>query len=205
MKELQSPPVNDMQGASCPDQNFYFQLAASISSGPNAGYQYVSSAMSRNSDGTMPTQYQFIVVSDLLSSTDFFNAQCGNFSSSNASGFIAGTQLKLNVFDHEQGSILSHWTEYRDAQNLSSNNIGTVLESQVGSPGTTPEAFQSQVTDAGTAALNRIETAAGTEPCGGSAIEDSSQSCKSCGALNLQLPGSPYASCGGAQPVAYCQ
>jgi hypothetical protein len=142
-------------------------------------------------------QFQYIVVSDVLSATPFYNAQCGNFSNSNTSGFIAGAQLKQNVFDHEQGAVLSHWTEYRDAQNTSSNNIGTVLESSTAPPGSTGSSFAQ---NAGNAALNRIAQAVSAEPCGGVVNKDSSQSCASCGNINY----SPYQTCTG-QPVPFCQ
>ena len=125
---LPSPPAaNSAEGYSCADMAYSFNFATVNDNGPNNGYEYVTSAS--DASGSSPTQFQFIVVTDLLSATTFYNAQCGNFSSSKSAGFIAGSQLKQNVFDHEQGSVFSHWTEYVSAQNSSSNNIGTVLES----------------------------------------------------------------------------
>ena len=194
---LSSPPQpNSTEGYSCANLAYSFNFATVNDGGPNNGYEYVTSASPTN--GNNPTTFQFIVVADLLSATAFYNAQCGNFSQSNQSGFIAGSQLSQNVFDHEQGSVLSHWTEYQTAQNNSSNNIGTVLESTTAPPGSTGNSFAQT---AGNAALNRIATAVSVEPCGGSVIQDSSQSCKTCGAVNY----SPYQSCGGATPVPYCQ
>ena len=192
---LSTPPVpNSMEGYSCADLAYSYTFATVNDNGPNNGYEYVTSAS--DAYGGKPTQVQFIVVSDLLSATTFYNAQCGNYSSSNSSGFIAGSQLKQNVFDHEQGSVLSHWTEYRDAQNNSSNNIGVVLESTTAPP---PSSGNSFAQNAGDAAKQRIAQAVSGEPCGGTVNKDSSQSCATCGAINY----SPYQSCNG-QPVPYC-
>jgi len=201
VETLQSPPVNtSIVGASCADLIFSFVSAPAISdNGPNDGYQYLTSVSSTG--GGQQTQFLYIVVTDLLSATTFYTAQCGTYSSSDSSGFIAGSQLKQNVFDHEEGSVLSHWTEYRNAQNNSSNNIGTVLEAKIGTPGTSQADYDDDLTNTGNAAINDILAAAAVEPCGGSPNDDSSQSCKYCGTINY----SPYTSCGNSQPVAYCQ
>jgi hypothetical protein len=197
---LTTPPNGGSLGASCPDLTFSFVAAAPISdNGPNNGYQYASSVSSTNESG-QPTQFQYIIVSDLLSATTFYNKQCGTYSSSNSSGFIAGSQLKQNVLDHEAGSVLSHWTEYVNAQNNSSNNIGTVLEANIGTPGTSQSAYALALTNAGTNATNSILTAVAAEPCNDLPNDDSSQSCKYCGSINY----SPYTSCGNSQPVPYC-
>jgi hypothetical protein len=174
---LPSPPVSgSYEGGSCPDLAFSFQTSAAISdNGPNNGYQYVTSVS--DSSGGQPTQFQYIVVTDLLSPTTFYNAQCGNYSSNNSAGFIAGSQLKQNVFDHEQGSVFSHWTEYRDAQNNSNNNIGTVLEAMTAPPNTSQSTFKNNLTSAGQTAINNILTAVANEPCNRDPTKDSSQSC----------------------------
>lgn len=184
-----------MEGYSCADLAFSFNFATVSDGGPTNGYEYVTSASSQS--GTNPTKFEYIVVSDLLSATAFYGAQCGDFSSSNLVGFIAGSQLKQNVFDHEQGNILSHWTEYRDAQNDPNNNIGAVLEAATAPPGSSGSSFAQ---NAGSAALNRIAQAASNEPCFGSVNRDSSQSCETCGAINFI----PYQPCNG-QSVPHCQ
>lgn len=179
----------------CADQAYSFNYTTINDSGPNNGYEYVTSASNMNGQNS-PTKFEYVVVSDLLRQTAFYNAQCGNFSSSNPTGFIARSQLKQDVFNHEQGSVLSHWTEYRDAQNDSSNNIGAALESAIGAPGSSGGSFAQ---NSGDAAMNRIAQATGVEPCGGDVTKNSSQSCASCGTINF----SPYLSCNG-QPVPYC-
>ena len=138
---LSSPPSNGSQeGFSCADLAYSFNFATISDNGPNDGYEYVTSAS--DSSGGLPTKFEYVVVSDLLSvSTSFYTHQCGTYSSANTSGFIAGSQLKQNVLDHEQGSVFSHWTEYRDAQNNSSNNIGSAVEAAVGVPGSSGKSF----------------------------------------------------------------
>jgi len=195
---LVSPPnLTSIKGASCADLAFSFIDNQVIDNGPNNGYRYVTSAT--DSNGSQPTQFPYIVVSDLLSATTFYNAQCGNYSSTNSTGFIAGSQLKQNVFDHEQGPIFSHWTEYRDAQNIPSNNVGTVLEAMTAPPGTAQSTYEGQLNSAGSNAQNNIDAAASIEPCNEDPTKDSSQSCAECGAINY----SPYQPCNG-QPVPYC-
>lgn len=196
---LTSPPVpTSNEGASCADLAFSYQTSAAIAdNGPNNGYQYVTSVSSTS--GSQPTQFPYILVSDLLTVTTFYKAQCGNYSSTNSAGFIAGSQLKQNVLDHEQGSIFSHWTEYRDAQNNPNNNIGTVLEAMVAPPTMSQSTFKTNLNSAGQTAINNIITAADNEPCAGDPTQDSSQSCAKCGAINY----TPYKTCSG-QPIPYC-
>jgi hypothetical protein len=199
---LPSPPTDGSQeGFSCANMAFDTTRVNITDGGPNNGYWYVSSVS--DSSGNLPTKFEHIVVSDLLDSTStFYTSQCGTYSSSNPAGFIAGSKLKQNVFEHEQGSVLSHWTQYRDAQNNSSNNIGTIIEAIIGTPGTSPPQFADNVRNAGMAAIDRIAQAINEQGvCGGSVNHDSSQSCKYCGPINF----APYQSCGGATPVPYCQ
>ena len=195
---LPSPPVNNgLVGFSCADMAYSFTFATISDGGPNNGYEYVTSAS--NASGGLPTKYEYIVVSDAFNtSSSFYTHQCGNYSASNSLGFIAGSQLKQNIFDHEQGSVLSHWTEYRDAQNNNSNNVGTVLEAAIGAPGSSGSTFAQQQSDA---AMQRIAQAVMQEPCGGTVNKDSSQSCAYCGIINF----TPYQSCGSSQPAPYCQ
>ena len=91
---LTSPPQpGSYEGYSGADLAFSFNYATVNDNGPNNGYEYVTSAS--DVSGSSPTQFQYIVVSDLLTATTFYNAQCGNFSSSNTTGFfIAGSRLK---------------------------------------------------------------------------------------------------------------
>jgi len=175
LHSLPSPPVSGaLEGYSCADLTYSFNFTTVSDNGPNSGYEYATSASDANLG--QPTKFEYIVVSDLLSaSSTFYIHQCGTYSSADTSGFIAGSQLRQNAFDHEQGSVLSHWTEYRDAQNNSGNNIGTVLETAVGAPGGADNSFAKTKGDA---ALNRIAQAVSAEPCGGLVNKDSSQSCK---------------------------
>ncbi len=196
---LVSPPnATSVKGASCPDQAFSYVDSAVSDGGPNNGYLYVVSAS--NANGSTLTKYEFVVVSDILNiSSTFYKHQCGTYSATNSSGFIAGSQLNQNVVDHEQGNIFSHWTEYRDAQNNPNYNIGTILEAKTAPPGTAQTTFENSLNSAGTNAITTIYNAGNIEPCGGNPSQDSSQSCANCGGINY----SPYQSCTGT-PIPYC-
>jgi hypothetical protein len=177
---------------------YSFNFVQIADNGPNNGYQYVTSVS--DSSGSQPTKFEYIVVSDLLNnSSTFYTSQCGTFSASNSSGFIAGSQLSLNVFDHEQGSVLSHWTEYRDAQDNPNNNIGSAMEPIIGVPGTPSNTYSNNVNTAAQNALNTIAQAVAVEPCGGLVNQDSSQACESCGNVNY----SPYQSFGGQHRYSF--
>lgn len=202
---LPSPPTEgSYEGFSCADMAYNWTSSQVADGGPNSGYWYVSHVSDSFSDpsGNYPTKFEYIVVSDLLNSAStFYTSQCGDFSVSNSSGFIAGSQLLQNVFNHEQGSVLSHWTEYRDAQSNPSNNIGAVLEAIIGTPGTSRAIYEVNLDNSAKAATARIEQAVGAEPCSGIVNKDSSQFCKFCGRINF----SQYQSCGNSPPVPYCQ
>jgi hypothetical protein len=196
---LPSPPTaGSAEGWSCADMAYTPNPTQVSDGGPNNGYWYVASVS--DAFGGQPTKFEYIVVSDLLNSaSDFYKSQCGTYSNSNSGGFIAGSQLSQNVFNHEQGSVLSHWTEYRDAQNDPANNIGVILEQMVGAPGAFD--FVGSLDKAARAALNRIANAVAVEPCTGVVVYDSSQTCKYCGTINYV----PYQSCGSSTPIPYCQ
>jgi hypothetical protein len=105
-------------------------------------------------DGTKPTKYEYILVSDLL-------------------------------------------------DNASPNNIGTVLEAIIGTPGTPDTQYTKTLDGAAVYATNRILQAVGDERqlCNGLPEYDTSQACKYYGSINY----APYQPCGGSTPVPYCQ
>jgi hypothetical protein len=72
------------------------------------------------------------------SSSDFYQAQCGNYNSSTDTGFITGAQLDANTVRYESGTVQGHYGNYVTAQSNSANNVGIGLESAVNfSSGTT--------------------------------------------------------------------
>jgi hypothetical protein len=191
IKILNSPPqdnggTGDFLGFFCVVEAFSFGFDGITDNGPNNGYGYITKAFSQNQDGT-PTTFQYIIVSDLLdSSSQFYRAQCGNFDpQSNPNGFISGLQLKTNSFDHEEGPVLSHWTNYVQAQNNPSNNIGLVLEGQIAVPGVDEAGFRVQINSVTSIAELTIAQITMEQPCGGDVRRDSSQSCTFFGNINF--------------------
>ncbi|MGH9897258.1 MAG: hypothetical protein ACRD4L_00195, partial [Pyrinomonadaceae bacterium] len=90
-----------------------------------------------------------------------------------------------NTVNHESGVVDSHWSHYRDAQNIPSNNLGLVTESQTAPPGVTDAAFSGQVQGEQNKAITRIESATAVEPCGGNVNSDSNQGCRFFGNVNF--------------------
>lgn len=80
---LNSPPAdNQEEGHACADLAYSFNFATVSDEGPNKGYEYVTSASDQSAPGqpgNHPTKFEYIVLSDLLTATTFYNAQCGDF------------------------------------------------------------------------------------------------------------------------------
>lgn len=106
--------------------------------GPNNGYGYYV---------TMPsfqTSYSYEINPDLENSgSTFYQHQCGNYSTSNPSGYISGSNLLAQTRRHEyNSSTQSHYAFYSNSMS-GSNNPGDYVESRVASPGTSPSSFDS--------------------------------------------------------------
>ena len=132
-----SPPTgkNDAHGMYCLDQSFDFMTAA-VRGGPNDAYKYVTSI--NNSD----TKFSWVISPALENTTSqFYQAQCGNYPTATGAGFISGANLKRNTIRHESGSVQSHYASYKAAQSKSANNLGTVGEQAVMRPTVSEESF----------------------------------------------------------------
>jgi hypothetical protein len=160
-----SPPTSsgDAVGKFCLAERFTVRTAPQITSGPNTGFSYVSSVTNSDSNGT--TAYYWIMSPDLQTITSaFYKAQCGNFNAqTHPNGFISGANLNANTTRHESGSVQSHYQNYVVAQNLPSNNLGTVGEAIVGL--TDPNTLASSATAALNGRQSTITTATEVEPC----------------------------------------
>jgi len=160
-----SPPTSsgDAVGMFCLAERFTVRTAPQITTGPNTGYSYVSSVT--NSDSNGPTAYYWTISPDLQNTTSaFYQAQCGNFNAqTNPNGFISGANLNSNTIRHESGSGQSHYQNYVIAQNLSTNNLGTVGEAIVGF--TDPNTLASSATVTLNSKQSTITTATQVEPC----------------------------------------
>jgi hypothetical protein len=155
-----SPPArtNGNLGASCLALA-WSTTPATVSGGPNNGYQYLTSASQ-----TAQAEYAWSLNPDLVNSgSTFSQAQRGNYNAAQNRGWISWADLKNGTDRHEAGPMNSHWAQY-SAANGGANNLGTVAEPQVGAPGSN---FNQQVSNAMQAAANALQTATSTpEPCG---------------------------------------
>lgn len=116
---------NDTIGRYCLVQQYSFTTAA-VSTGPNAGVNYVTSISSSNAG--IPTTFNWALNAHLdAQSGAFYSAQCGNWNGS--TGYISGSNLRANTIRHEADtSSQSHWINYRYAQDNTSNNLGVTAE-----------------------------------------------------------------------------
>lgn len=120
-------------------ENSAFSGVAFISDGgPNNGYGYYV---------TMPsfqTSYSYEINPDLENTgSTFYQHQCGNYSTSNPSGYISGSNLLAQTRRHEyNSSTQSHYVFYSNSLSGTSNP-GDYVESRVATPGTSPSSFDS--------------------------------------------------------------
>jgi hypothetical protein len=161
-----SPPrPNENLGESGLDVTFSFTADAVKDNGPNHGFKYVLSVS--NSSGNVPTGFYYVISPDLeTTSSEFYRAQCGNYSSQTNTGFISGADLLANVIRHESGSGQSHYNNYKVAQDDPANNIAVVGEKQVGPPTKDLPTFIREVNSLLNNRKDAILAAFGVEPCG---------------------------------------
>jgi hypothetical protein len=155
-----------------------------LDSGPNQGYQYVTSI-----SYTSSACYFYAAVPDILDPNSAFSlAQYGNYDrTTNPSGFISQANLKENIIRHESGPINSHYAQYVSAQNDPGNNPGTLGEQIVGAPSNTT--FSTTVKNSLDAKVSTIGALTESpEPCDGT-YDGSAQACIFQGRINFY----PYA------------
>jgi hypothetical protein len=140
------------------------------------------------------------VISPALENTssDFYQAQCGNYNPQTNTGFISGANLLANTIRHEAGSVQSHYKNYLDAIGDPAKNPGVILEKLVqGPPGGNAQDFNNNVvTPQFNAAAQVINTAAEVEPCGASDVTLNA-SCQKSGNINF----APYQACTAPTPT----
>lgn len=183
---LPSPPAPSQEiGNFCVVLPFSFPPPVKLSdNGPNNGFQYISSA-SATFNG-LSTGYYYAISPDLENaSSTFSQAQCGNYNPQTNQGFISQAALLSGTIRHESGGTNSHYAQYASAS--AANNIGTILETQVGATGDTN--FATTSTAAGNNAVAAITNSSETpEPCNPSYNS-------SCTVFNGFVNYSPYVSC----------
>ncbi len=150
-----------------------------------------------------PTRFTFRVHPDLKNEgSEFFRKQCGNYNpQTNPDGFISGAQLRDNVRQHEGGTTgVSHYLNYKNAQDENENNVGVGIEAVL-QPGGTDEMFQKAVEsvfDARTALIDAANRGMEGEPCEGLAERDgSTAACVFNGHINFKIKDFGFAPCNG--------
>ena len=107
--------------------------------GPNHGFLYVARIRESFTDAETgkftPTAFYWEVSGDLenpppiVATGQFAQAQCGNYNPvTNSTGFISVGNLDSNARGHEAGTVRSHWTLYKAAQDDPANNLGVVAD-----------------------------------------------------------------------------
>jgi hypothetical protein len=101
--------------------------------GPNKGLSYVTQV--RHADWPL-TYYQFEISPDYERGTTFYSKQCGQ------GGFILGSVLRANIYEHESGTQKGHYQQYRDKLAEPTVNYAKYAEPLWGSAGQAFEAFE---------------------------------------------------------------
>ena len=83
--------------------------------------------------------------------------------SADPGGCISGSNLASSAQRHESGSVEGHWGNYNNSQNMLSNNLGGLAESQVGTPSLTLAQFQSNINNSLISAATTIRNATAVE------------------------------------------
>jgi hypothetical protein len=157
----------------------YSYDTAAVSSGPNQGLYYVTSYAP-----TGTRYFQWAMTNHLANaSSEFFERNCGS------PPFISGAVLRSNVQEHEAGTSLGHYQQYRDARNA--HNPGAAAEQHV-LLAESETAFRSHLVQTLTAKFQQIFDATSSESaCNSEANYDTS--CTRRGEINYP----PYQPCGG--------
>ena len=99
--------------------------------GPNHGLRYSTSV----GESGPPAAFYFALNIELenplgtVATGVFAQAQCGDYNQlTNPMGFVSAGNLDVGARGHEAGSIQSHWTQYKAAQDDPANNLGVVVD-----------------------------------------------------------------------------
>jgi hypothetical protein len=155
-----TPSAGNNLGYACVDQYFTDVPAQVTDNGPNQGYWYVQVA----TNGA--TAFNYIIAGYLDNSNSAFaTKQCGNYNAGTNTGFISYAQLVSNTYQHESGTLLGHYIQYKSTQDNPANNVGVAVESVVGSPGITQAQFDSTVLGVAQSKGGIIASAMSSEAC----------------------------------------
>ena len=103
--------------------------------------------------------FKYEITPHLEQGTQFYNAQCGH------SGYISGTVLRANGYEHESGTQKGHYQQYRDKLEDPAVNFAKYAEPRIGSVAQNYQAFADAIVNAFATRKGQLHTAAGIEAC----------------------------------------
>jgi hypothetical protein len=127
-----------------------------ISDGPNKGLSYVSWVQH---DVAPNTRIEYEISPDVEQGTVFYSKQCG------LGGFITGSVLRTNGYEHESGTIRGHNQQYRSKLAEPAVNFAKWAENQIGSVSGGFGAFFNNISNGLLNRKSQINSAATVEAC----------------------------------------
>jgi hypothetical protein len=124
--------------------------------GPNQGLSYVT-WVKHGEDPLVHFSYE--IAPDVESGTTFYSKQCGQ------GGFILGSVLRSNTYEHESGTQKGHYQQYRDRLADPAVNYAIYAEQQVGAVSQTLQAFENMVQLNFNSRRDTLHNAADVEAC----------------------------------------
>lgn len=123
---------------------------------PNKGLSYVT-AIRHAEDAAVHFSYE--IAPDLEPGTTFYARQCGQ------GGFILGSVLRTNTYEHESGTQMGHYQQYRDKLAEAAVNYAKYAEPLWGAVSQTLQGFQNTVQDGINSRRTTLHNAAGVQAC----------------------------------------
>jgi hypothetical protein len=154
---LPSPPVaGGNMGYAAWNLDAVFDGLKLNTDGPNKGLSYVTSVQHADWGGTY---FKYEIVPDLEPGTQFYNAQCGH------SGYISGSILRANGYEHESGTQRGHYQQYRDKLADPAVNFAKYAEPLIGAVSQTYQTFANTVVGGFATRAGQLSSAADVEAC----------------------------------------
>ena len=123
---------------------------------PNKGLSYVTTV--RHTEDPL-VHFSYEIAPDLESGTPFYSKQCGQ------GGFILGSVLRSNAYEHESGTQRGHYQQYRDKLAEPAVNYAKWAEPLWGEVSKTLQAFRNDVQLGFNSRRTTLHTAVDFEAC----------------------------------------
>jgi hypothetical protein len=123
---------------------------------PNKGLNYVTAV--RHAEDAL-VHFSYEIAPDLEQGTTFYSKQCGQ------GGFILGSVLRSNTYEHESGTQKGHYQQYRDKLAEPAVNYGKYAEPLWGAVSQMLEDFEDMVQRNFNSRRLTLHNAAGVQAC----------------------------------------